>query len=81
MNYPEYYRVKNERIAGVTDLYRMGEAVKHSNVYRSELLNKDQLEGVDILLDQIRKLYLEINDDSYLDLVVSAFVNYNAKAK
>jgi hypothetical protein len=24
---------------------------------------------------------IKINDDSYLDLVVSAFVNYNAKAK
>ena len=60
-----YYRVKNERKTGIAELYSMGEAVKRSNVYRSELLDEDQHNEVDSLLERIRKLYIEITNDTY----------------
>ena len=64
MDMDHYYREKNERKTMVAELYSMGEAVKRSNVYRSEL-NEIPRDEVDSLLERIRKLYIEINSENY----------------
>ena len=92
MNYPEYYRVKNERTADVTELRRLSDAVKSSGGYQSaRLLDRTtkRYDDATIIMDDIDKLYIEIfdkydkNDDyeskieSLKDEIMDVINNYN----